>query len=111
MAKAENTGNKQKVDKRKSLPQLFKPGQSGNPNGRPPGSISIITRVKQIFQENPKQFESFVRGYVKDERNRKHIVEMIDGKAKQEVDLSGNLNLSMDPEKKKIIEKAIDDIL
>src|SRR5215467_9538420 len=31
------------MDKRKTLPQLYKPGQSGNPKGRPPGSRNKFT--------------------------------------------------------------------
>jgi hypothetical protein len=58
----------------------FMPGQSGNPAGRPKGSISPITRVKQIFEDNPAEFEAFIKGYLEDPNNRKHIVEMIDGK-------------------------------
>lgn len=57
----------------------FPKGVSGNPLGRPVGSVSPIGRVKQIFEEHPEEFESFIRGYLKDPSNRKHIVEMIDG--------------------------------
>lgn len=71
-----------KQDGRKNLPQLFKAGVSGNPNGRPVGSISAITRVKQIFEESPAEFEDFIRAYIKDPSNRKHIVEMLDGSPK-----------------------------
>jgi hypothetical protein len=56
--------------------------KSLNPNGRPVGSISPIGRVKQIFEENPEEFEEFIRKYLKDPNNRKHIVEMIDGSPK-----------------------------
>jgi len=79
--------------------------------GRPKGSISPITRVKQIFEEDPDKFEEFITEYIKDPANRKHIVEMIDGKAKQALDLGGTLNLNVDPERRAIIEKAIDEVL
>lgn len=82
-----------------------------NLNGRPKGSISPITKVKQIFEDDPEEFEKFVKNYIKDPNNRKHIVEMIDGKAKQAVDLNGSLNLNIDPEKKALIEKALDEVL
>jgi hypothetical protein len=62
------------------------PGQpSLNPKGRPKGSISPIQRVKQIFAEQPNRFKEFIEEYLKDPQNRKHIVEMIDGKPKQTV--------------------------
>lgn len=60
-----------------------------NPDGRPEGSISPITRVKQIFQENPEKFKEFIENYIEDPANRKHIVEMIDGKPKQDVTSAG----------------------
>ncbi len=31
----------------------FIPGESGNPKGRPKGSVSIITEIKKILQEIP----------------------------------------------------------
>jgi hypothetical protein len=55
----------------------------GNPGGgRPPGSISIITRLKQIFEESPEEFEQFIKDYKTNPLNQRHIVEMIDGKPK-----------------------------
>jgi len=70
--------------KLRSLENLkpFKPGDewAGNASGRPKGSISAIGRVKQIFEECPEEFEEFIKKYIKDPNNRKHIVEMIDGK-------------------------------
>ena len=38
-----------KVDGRKSLPQLFKKGQSGNPAGRPKGSVNKYTELSRAL--------------------------------------------------------------
>lgn len=38
-----------KVDGRKSLPQLFKKGQSGNPKGRPKGSVNKYTELSRAL--------------------------------------------------------------
>ena len=68
----------------------FKPGFTGNPLGKPEGTISPIQRVKQIFREDPERFAEFLEGYIKDANNRKHIVEMIDGKPMQKTDVTSN---------------------
>jgi len=60
-----------------------------NRNGRPKGSISVITRLRQMFEEDPEDFENFVNEYKKDPMNRKHIVEMLDGKPRQNIGLDG----------------------
>jgi len=77
-----------KQDKRKSLPQLFKKGQSGNPKGRPVGSISIVGRIKQIFEQEPERFESYVKGVLDDEKLRKEVIQQIDGSPAQKLDLT-----------------------
>jgi len=80
----EKTGEIQKEKK----DTRFKPGVSGNPKGKPPGSISAISRVKKIFQDSPEEFKAFIEAYIKDPANRKHIVEMIDGKPRQTTDVN-----------------------
>ena len=42
------TGKKQTKDTK------FKPGQSGNPKGRPPGTISLTTMIKQELEKCPE---------------------------------------------------------
>lgn len=66
----------------------FLPGQSGNPAGRPPGSISVIGLIKKKFAENPDYFEQWVSEYLEDKHNRKAIAESIDGKPHQSVDVT-----------------------
>lgn len=66
----------------------FKKGVSGNPLGRPIGSISVIDKLRQIYQEKPEKFEAFVERYAANEANDRHQVEMLDGKALQKTDIT-----------------------
>lgn len=62
----------------------FKSGEewTGNALGRPKGSISVMDSIRHIFESDPVRFQEFINEYLKDTRNRQHIVEMIDGKPK-----------------------------
>jgi len=66
-------------------------GVSGNSKGRPVGSVSPITAIKQVFDKDPTLFKAFIREYMQDRNNLKHIVEMIDGKPRQ----SGEIELKL----------------
>lgn len=50
--KSENTNNKQT-----EKPWLWKPGQSGNPNGRPKGSKNFTTLFEKAVKEVAKKLE------------------------------------------------------
>jgi len=63
-------------------------GVSGNPNGRPEGTISPKQRIIAMFKENPETFDEWLEDYITDPRNRKHVVELLDGKPHQSVDLT-----------------------
>ena len=63
-------------------------GVSGNPNGRPKGSLSPKDRIRQMFESNPEQFDDFLDEYIKDPQNKKHVVEMLDGKPSQSTDIN-----------------------
>lgn len=71
----------------------FLPGGSGNPAGRPVGSISLITEAKKIFRDDPEFLKAFVNAYLKDPSNRKHVVEMVDGRPRQALEHTGDIVL------------------
>lgn len=79
--------NGEKVDRNPD--GTIKKGVILNPAGRPKGSISPITKIKQIFEEKPEVFQEFVTEYMADPANRKHLVEMLDGKPRQNIGLDG----------------------
>ena len=61
MEDVKETKNKQE----KKGPHRFQPGESGNPNGRPKGSISITSAFKKRLREKSKE-------------NRENLLEFID---------------------------------
>lgn len=89
--------------KQRSLANLkpFVKGVSGNPAGRPVGSVSPIGEIKKIFEESPEKLKEFINAYLRDPHNRQHIVEMIDGKPKgssAEVNIGDNRKVIYSPE-------------
>lgn len=74
-------------EKKQSKPWLFQPGQSGNPKGRPKGSKTLKTYVAEMLRDmtDDEKLE-YLRGLPKDK-----IWEMGEGKAKQDVEHSGEV--------------------
>lgn len=65
-------------------PWLWKKGQSGNPEGRPPGR-SIKERAKSMLASmTNEEFEDFLQGL-----DKKVIWEMAEGKAQQDITSAG----------------------
>lgn len=82
MEESENTDRKQ-TDR----PWLYKKGQSGNPAGRPKGSRSLKSYIKGKFASmTDEEFEEFMDGI-----DKKVVWEMAEGKAKQDIEHSGEI--------------------
>jgi hypothetical protein len=67
----------------------FLPGVSGNPNGRPEGSVSIMTKIRQKFQEDPELFDAYVAEVLADPKLRTEIIRQLDGAPRQNIGLDG----------------------
>lgn len=68
-------------------PFHYKKGQSGNPSGRPIGSVSMKTYVKnKLLTMTDEEREVFLEGI-----DKKTVWEMSEGKAKQDVEMSGEV--------------------
>ena len=61
------------------------PGQSGNPSGRPKGSISIKDKIRQYLEDNPDAVDEIVAHFIKE--NRELMWQMLEGKPKQELEV------------------------
>lgn len=102
----------------------FKPGQSGNPAGKAPGTFSLKVKTQQILNEEPEQGEAIIRALVTkaldgDVPAIKELKEWIDGKETQRTEIR-DLNKDFvgkvleglrEGAKAKGIEKEMDEIL
>ena len=62
----------------------FAPGWKGGP-GRPPGSISIMGKIKQIWAEDPERFNKWVEDAMNDKTLRRELIQQVDGKPVQPI--------------------------
>ena len=68
----------------------WKEGESGNPNGRPKGSISIKDLVRKHLETHPDDLIDFVKHFI--ETNRELAWQMMEGRPYQDI-LSGGEKL------------------
>lgn len=66
---------------------VFKPGQSGNPGGRPKGSKSMKQYAKEYLEAMSEEDRAAFLNSI----DHKTIWEMSEGKPKQDMELSGEL--------------------
>ena len=109
--------------KAKESSHLFQPGVSGNPEGRKPDTEEqklIKKAVKELVKEyqqtlaealpkiSPVLIKKAIEG---DIQAIKELHDRAMGKSMQNTNISGSLNITVDPEQKKKIDEAIDEVL
>ncbi len=77
----------------------FKPGQSGNPGGRPKGTVSLTAQLRRHLAENPDDVEAIIAAWVAKAKDGQfqHLQEMLnrlDGKVRDGLDLNANMTSS-----------------
>lgn len=114
---AENTTKKQRV-----IGKPFKPGQSGNPNGRPPGSLNFSTKwnkfIEKVAEQNNTTVDKIDEGMLKiaydqimsgDYKYWKDTADRVYGQATQNINVDGKLEI--DDATREKTTKAIQDII
>jgi len=74
------------VKQSNNRPWLWKKGQSGNPKGRPIGKTAKERAKGYLMAMTDEEFEEFLHGI-----DKKTIWEMAEGKAKQDLEVSGEM--------------------
>jgi len=77
-------------------PFWWKPGESGNKEGRPTGSISIVEQLKAYLRRHPEAIEDIVVALVKEGKlgnlvATKEMLDRIDGKVVEKHQIEGEL--------------------
>lgn len=69
----------------------FVEGNSGSP-GRPPGAknkFSFVQFWQELWEENPEQFKELAKKYLDDDKLAALVIQMIDGRPKQDITSDG----------------------
>lgn len=81
--------SKENVEKTYTDPETGK-FVKGNPGGgRPKGSFSLMTRIKQYLEAHPDKVDELRDYYINDESMRSLLLQMIDGRPQQDVTSGG----------------------
>ena len=71
-------------------------GKSGNPKGRPKNKVfsirqDLIDSLRKIKKKKPDLYREIIESYWQDKKMRGFLLEIVDGKARQSMEIGGNL--------------------
>ena len=70
-------------------PYFVKGGKAGP--GRPKGSLSLTSKIRQILEDNPEQLASIIKAIF--EKHPDLVWKMVDGLPRQTTELQGNVEI------------------
>ena len=83
----ENTGE---VQETRDEAGRFIKGVSGNPDGKPKGAknkFSFVRYWQERWEEDPEEFKQLATEFMKDDKLRGLIIQMVDGRPNQHADI------------------------
>ena len=78
----------------------WKPGQTGNPGGRPRGALSLVDTLKQYLNDHPQERVNIIESLIKqaklgNNQSIKEILDRIDGKVAETHRIEGELPIKI----------------
>ncbi len=67
----------------------FVEGQSGNPEGKPKGVVSIKTEIMKRLKKNPGELKEIIEYFIKE--NRELMWQMLEGRPRQQVGIDAKI--------------------
>ena len=91
----ENPENSRNIQEIRDEKGRFKEGKSGNLLGKPKGAknkFSFTNYWQARWDKDPQEFEELATLFMKDEKLRGLIIQLIDGKPKESIDMKHDLS-------------------